>query len=62
MLKLRVRRSRGETLRAIGASYGVTKVSVWHWLAGTRFPARSVLILDALRELQSASDSQSIRK
>ncbi|WP_433965996.1 hypothetical protein [Tunturiibacter gelidiferens] len=42
---LQARRDAGETLKAIGASFGVSHVTVAHWLSGKRNPSRMTLVL-----------------
>lgn len=42
---LQARRDTGETLAAIGDSFGVSHVAVLHWLSGRRTPSRTVLVL-----------------
>jgi transcriptional regulator with XRE-family HTH domain len=42
---LQSRRDAGETLSAIGARFGVSHVTVTHWLSGKRNPSKTVLVL-----------------
>jgi transcriptional regulator with XRE-family HTH domain len=42
---LRARRDADETLKAIGARFGVSHVTVAHWLSGKRNPSRMTLVL-----------------
>jgi hypothetical protein len=42
---LQARRDAGETLAAIGDSFGVSHVAVAHWLSGQRTPSRMALVL-----------------
>jgi transcriptional regulator with XRE-family HTH domain len=42
---LRARRDAGETLAAIGNRFGVSHVTVTHWLSGHRNPSRMALAL-----------------
>jgi transcriptional regulator with XRE-family HTH domain len=42
---LQARRDAGETLKAIGERFGVTHVTVAHWLSGKRNPSRMPLVL-----------------
>lgn len=42
---LRRERANGVKLQAIGVRFGVSHVAVGHWIAGTRRPSRTVLIL-----------------
>ncbi|WP_263366187.1 helix-turn-helix domain-containing protein [Edaphobacter bradus] len=44
---LQARRDAGETLKAIGARFGVSHVTVTHWLSGKRNPSRMTLVLAA---------------
>lgn len=47
---LQARRDAGETLTAIGDSFGVSHATVAHWLSGQRTPSRMALVLaDELR-------------
>jgi transcriptional regulator with XRE-family HTH domain len=41
---LQARRDAGETLSAIGKSFGVSHVTVAHWLSGQRTPSRMALV------------------
>jgi hypothetical protein len=43
------RRDAGETLRAIGDSFGVSHVTAKHWLSGQRVPYGMALVLPDLR-------------
>jgi hypothetical protein len=45
---VRSRQARGESLRAIGADFGVSQVAVGQWLRGARQPSKTVLILAGL--------------
>ena len=42
---LQARRDAGETLATIGDSFGVSHVTVAHWLSGKRTPSRMALVL-----------------
>jgi transcriptional regulator with XRE-family HTH domain len=42
---LQARRDAGETLAAIGERFGVSHVTVAHWLSGKRNPSRMTLVL-----------------
>jgi transcriptional regulator with XRE-family HTH domain len=42
---LQARRDAGETLAAIGDRFGVSHVTVAHWLNGQRSPSRMALVL-----------------
>jgi transcriptional regulator with XRE-family HTH domain len=42
---LEERRAAGETLAVIGARFGVSHVTVTHWLSGKRNPSRMTLML-----------------
>jgi hypothetical protein len=42
---LQARRDTGETLAGIGESFGVSHVTVGHWLSGQRTPSRMALVL-----------------
>ena len=42
---LQARRDAGETLKAIGARFGVSHVTVTHWLSGKRNPSPMALAL-----------------
>ncbi len=42
---LQARRDAGETLVAIGDSFGVSHVTVGQWLSGKRNPSRMALVL-----------------
>jgi hypothetical protein len=42
---LQARRDAGETLTAIGESFGVSHVAVAHWLSGKRNPSPMALLL-----------------
>ncbi len=44
---LQERRDAGETLAAIGERFGVSHVTVAHWLSGKRNPSRMALALAA---------------
>jgi hypothetical protein len=45
LVYLQARRDAGETLTAIGQSFGVSHVTVSHWLSGKRNPSRVILVL-----------------
>jgi hypothetical protein len=42
---LQARRDAGETLKMIGASLGVSHVTVTHWLSGKRNPSSTAVVL-----------------
>jgi transcriptional regulator with XRE-family HTH domain len=42
---LQARRDAGETLKAIGAKFGVSHVTVVGWLSGRKNPSRMALVL-----------------
>jgi hypothetical protein len=42
---LQARRDAGETLAAIGEKFGVSHVTVVHWISGKRAPSRMTLVL-----------------
>jgi transcriptional regulator with XRE-family HTH domain len=42
---LQARRASGERLAAIGERFGVSHVTVAHWLSGQRTPSRMALVL-----------------
>jgi hypothetical protein len=42
---LQARRDAGETLAAIGDSFGVSHATVAYWLSGQRTPSRMALVL-----------------
>jgi hypothetical protein len=42
---LQARRGAGETLAGIGERFGVSHVTVAHWIAGKRVPSRMALVL-----------------
>jgi hypothetical protein len=45
VMRLQAYRNAGETLATIGARFGVSHVTVAHWLSGQRTPSRMALVL-----------------
>jgi hypothetical protein len=49
-------RARGCKLQAIGVRFGVSHVAVGHWIAGSRKPSRTALILAGYLARESAGE------